>query len=134
MSTLHADAMAALNAMRRGDHTATDHALNQLATRHGPKGITNALVIWCDAALNHLPSSDGPVTLTWKDHATGHTTRNPARIRPAEQWAGRILAARAAGDLDMFTALANAVPARAVPEHVGAMVQMAARIIQGGRA
>lgn len=126
-------AMAALNAMLRDDRAAVDQALDKLAAQHGPKGITNALVVWCDAALKQLPPGDGPVTLEWIDHATGRVTRNPSSVRPAEQWAGRMLAARAARDLDMFTALAQAVPPHAVGEHVGAMVQMAARIIQGAR-
>lgn len=126
-------AMAALNAMQRGDHPAVDRALDQLAARHGPQGITNALVIWCDAALARIPAGAGPVTLEWVDQHTGRVTRNPSSIPPAERWAGRMLAARAAGDLDMFRALAEAVPPERVGEHVGALVQMAARIIQGAR-
>ena len=37
------------------------------------------------------------------------------------------------GPAGPFTALAQAVPPERVGEHVGAMVQMAARIIQGAR-
>lgn len=124
-------ATAALDAMRHGDHAATDRALDQLHARHGMAGITKALVIWCDTALKQVPRGDGPVELVWKDTATGTVHNGATGVLPAEQWAGQLLAARAADDLPTFTALANAVPPDRVGEHVGAMVQMAARIIEG---
>lgn len=126
-------ALAALDAMRRDDRPAVDSALDKLAARHGLKGITNALVVWCDEALASVPPGV-EITLEWVEHGTGRVTRNPGSVRlPAERWAGRLLAARGAGDLDMFRALAQAVPPERVGEHVGAMVQMAARITQGAR-
>lgn len=42
----------------------------------------------------------------------------------------RLLTARANDDHDMFLDLIRAVPDEAIPAHVGAMVQMAASIIQ----
>jgi hypothetical protein len=134
--SVRADATAALNAMLRGDYPATDRALDRLHSQHGMPGITTALVIWCDAALRQIPAGDGPVTLAWVEHGTGRVHRDAGEVRPAERWAGRLLAARAAGDLDGFRALVEAVPAERVTvgEHVGAMVQMAARIIQGAQA
>lgn len=125
---LYRAAMAALDAMVTVDHASTDQALDHLTARYGPAGLTEALVVWCDAALGVIPG-DGPVELRWKNYSTGRVHATAGSAPPAEQWAGRLLAARAAGDLGMFTALAQAVPAERVPEHVSAMVQMAARII-----
>ncbi|MGI5423075.1 hypothetical protein [Actinomadura luteofluorescens] len=126
-------ATAALNAVLRGDHPAADRALDQLAAQHGMAGVTNALVTWCDTALKQIPSGAGPVTLQWVEHGTARVHGDANRVRPAERWAGRLLAARAAGDRHTFIALVESVPPTraAVGEHVGAMVQMAAHIIQG---
>ncbi|MCP9976469.1 hypothetical protein [Actinomadura madurae] len=48
-------ALAALDAMRAGQHAATDRALNQLRDQYGMTGITTALMYWCDAALARMP-------------------------------------------------------------------------------
>ncbi|MFE9099873.1 nucleotidyltransferase domain-containing protein [Actinomadura geliboluensis] len=123
-------ALAALAAMRAGDHAATDRVLNQLCGTHGTAGITTALMHWCDAALAHMPAQDGPVGLSWVDTVTGRVEDTDAGVPITEQWACRLLTARANDDRAMFTDLIQAVPAEAIPAHVGAMVQMAACIIQ----
>lgn len=133
MSSVRSHAIAALNAVLRDNPAAADQALDRLHARHGMPGITGALVIWCDTALARIPRGDGPVRLQWVEHATGRVHGDADAVRPAERWAGRLLAARAAGDLDGFRALVEAVPAdpAVVGDHVGAMVQMTARIVQG---
>ncbi|WP_141576156.1 hypothetical protein [Actinomadura sp. WMMA1423] len=123
-------ASAALDAMRAGDRSATNRALNQLQNDHGMAGITTALMHWCDAALEVMPVRDGPVGLSWLDTETGRVQTTDAGVPITEQWACRLIAARANGDRDAFTALVKAVPDEAIPAHVGAMVQMAACIIQ----
>ena len=126
-------ATAALDAIRAGDHAATDRALHQLRADRGMAGITTALMHWCDAALDHMPDTGGPVRLSWKDTATGNVHTATESVPITERWAGQLLAARANGDRDMFLALVKAVPDEAINAHVGAMVQVAACIIQEAR-
>ncbi|NEA21593.1 hypothetical protein [Actinomadura bangladeshensis] len=123
-------ALAALDTMRAGHHAATDRALNQLRAQHGMAGITTALMHWCDAALDRMPIQDGPVRLSWVDTETGRIQDTDAGVPITERWACRLLTARANDDRDMFLDLIKAVPDEAIGAHVGAMVQMAACIIQ----
>ncbi|TDD37849.1 hypothetical protein E1287_07270 [Actinomadura sp. KC06] len=124
-------AMAALDTMRAGDRAATDRALNQLLDEHGPAAIPIALMHWCDAALAPImPPGGGPVRLSWMDTVTGRVQAGDIGVPVTEQWACRLLAARANGDRDMFLDLVKAVPDEAINAHIGAMVQMAACIIQ----
>lgn len=131
--SVHRHATRAFDAYLSGDRAGADEALDQLNTRHGPAGITGALLVWCDTALSAIPRGEGPVRLEWVDSTTGNVHGNPDQVPPAEQWAGRLLAARAAGDRDMFIALVNSAPPdeQSVRDHVGAMLQMAARIVAG---
>ncbi|MCP9947230.1 hypothetical protein LUX33_01300 [Actinomadura madurae] len=68
--------------------------------------------------------------LSWVDTETGRIQNTDAGVPITEQWACRLLTARANDDHDMFLDLIRAVPDEAIPAHVGAMVQMAASIIQ----
>lgn len=123
-------ATTALDAMRVGDHAATDLALHHLRADHGMAGITTALMHWCDAALDHMPDTGGPVRLSWKDTVNGNIHTATESVPITERWAGQLLAARANGDRDMFLALVKAVPDEAINAHVGAMVQVAACLVQ----
>lgn len=107
------------------------HALNAAA---GPAGLIQAMAAWIDTALQEAGITEygGPWALAWQSHETGRITGNADEMRPAVRWAGRLFAARAADDQDMFDALIRAIPQNPddTGEYIVAVLQSAVLTIQ----
>jgi hypothetical protein len=84
--------------------------------------------LWCDAYGDH--ALDGrdvdpavPVQLGFVEPDGGRVVDADAPVvRPEYAWAGRLVAARVAGDRDMFQAIGRSVPATQDGRYLGALV------------
>lgn len=130
-------AAAALHAAIREDWPAASQAMQAISTETGGAGTTAALVAWCDTLIivqrraAGLPDEPAPGEVTrpgWLDAGTGQVTLNAGDVPPAVQWAGQLVAARAALDLDGFNALLTAMPAdrKARGDYAGALLHACA--------
>jgi hypothetical protein len=139
-------AAEALHAAIREDWPAASKAMTAISAETGGEGACLALVAWCDTLIiaqrrvMGLPDEpqDGEVARpAWLDGDTGHASLNADDAPPAARWAGQLVAARAALDLEAFNALLAALPAdgKARGDYAGALLQacaMTARATTGG--
>lgn len=111
----------AYHAAVREDWPAANRAMAE-AGRQNPNVIALILCMFCDTAISlqramtGLPPmedgvpAEGPVRPGWVNADTGRLTLDADEMPPAERWAGRMVAARAALDYDAFQALMAAMP------------------------
>jgi hypothetical protein len=110
-TNIHRHAKAALDAAIVNDLGKYAAAMNRLDKIEG--GHVNALIVWCDAALDATGHTMGASTFRPAWMAVDDDTAEPidGRINPAEnvrpevRWAGQLIAARANDDEPMFRAL-----------------------------
>lgn len=135
-------AAGALHAAIREDWPAASRAMQAISTETGGAGTTAALVAWCDTLITvqrraaGLPGEPAPGEVTrpgWLDAGTGQVTLNAGDVPPAVQWAGQLVAARAALDLDGFNALLTAMPEdrKARGDYAGALLHACAATARG---
>lgn len=94
----------------------------------GGEGVQTALLAWSDTLIAERPSPSGlPVHLVFWDAETCGRVE-PECVPDRALWAGRMLAARAAEDKDMWFALLDALPddPAVVGSHVGAVLETVA--------
>lgn len=77
----------------------------------GGEAVLDAMIFWVDAwlGIQGKPPEDIAVRLAFRD-LTGGPDRDADDVPPEIAWAGRFMAARAAGDDDQIVALINSVP------------------------
>jgi len=112
----------AYRAAFREDWPAANAVMAEIG-RQSPNVIALVLVAWCDTALAGQRQAAGMpeledgkpagelVQLVWADEEAGRWHADADAVPPAARWAGRLLAARAALDLEAFQALLRAMPA-----------------------
>lgn len=101
-------ATRAFAASMRGDDRVAVRLIERIATEHGPDAILGALIAWLDTLL-----VEGFGQETFQTGGVGfylvndnHEHETVDGTQPAEAvWAGRLMAARAAGDQAQFEAL-----------------------------
>jgi hypothetical protein len=111
-------ARAAVEAAADKQYLTVALLLSMISLATGPHGVSEALIAWCDWNLELQRQLDGrtrpqgPVTVipAWENPETGQLCLDAAAMPPDERWAGQLVAARAAGDLDNFNALLSAMP------------------------
>ena len=117
-------ATRAYHAAVREDWPAANAAMAE-AGREDANVIALVMVAFCDTAIGlqrdmkGMPpleeglavAEEGPVRPGWVNAETGRVTLNADEMPAPERWAGRLVAARAAMDLDGFQALLRAMPA-----------------------
>jgi hypothetical protein len=121
-ATAVALATRAYHAAVREDWPAANKAMAEIG-QQGPNVIALVLVAFCDTTiglqrdmkgmgpLQDGVAEEGPVRPGWVNAETGQVTLDADEMAPAERWAGRLVAARAAMDIDGFQALLRAMPA-----------------------
>lgn len=107
------DAAAAFTAACQEEPEQCALALAALYERHGAEGLARAVLLWCDAYVEHALDgrrADGgiPTVLTFR--TPNGRDLDVDETPPAAVWAGRPLAARCARDVDTFTSLMTSVP------------------------
>lgn len=130
-------ASAALQAALAMKWDAAQRALQRLSDECGPEGLYDALVALCDTVAEHATGGGAPsqrVRISFMDGDTGRLDEPGSPKVPAEvQWAGRLIAARAAMDEDRFRAVLDELPhdGAAVGRHVWSLVQLVAWQVNG---
>lgn len=139
-------AAEALHAAIREDWPAASKAMQAIDGETGGEGSVLALVAWCDTmivaqrramGLPDEPQAREVARPVWLDGGTGRASLNADGVPPAARWAGQLIAARAALDLEAFNALLTALPAdgKARGAYAGAVLQacaLTARVTAGG--
>jgi hypothetical protein len=100
-------AHAALVAGVDGKWKRVEDILRRLNTECPGPGLGDALVAWCDAMAQHAEGGEPefqPVRIATMNADTGGLN-SPEGNTPELRWAGRLIAARAAGDRDQFVAV-----------------------------
>ncbi|MCP2339227.1 hypothetical protein [Actinomadura rupiterrae] len=100
-------------------------ATERLVTEHGAAGVVTAMLSWADTLLEAMGLPPGQqVALVFRDADSGHIGfAGEPRWRPEVVWAGRMLAARAARDLEQWNALAAAIPDGETGRYVSAVLE-----------
>lgn len=91
-----------------------DHAyvlVQRIEAEAGGEAVLDAMIFWVDAwlGIHGKPPEDIAVRLAFRD-LSGGPDRDADDVPPEIAWAGRFMAARAAGDDDQIVALINSVP------------------------
>ncbi|PZG49869.1 hypothetical protein C1I98_11175 [Spongiactinospora gelatinilytica] len=104
-------AAASLGAAVRDDWPAASRTLQALADRFGGDGAVIAMLGWIDTFLDRYgrPAAGQQVRLLFKEETTG-TIGGADSVSDDVQWAGQLMAARAADDQTAFDALINSAP------------------------
>lgn len=127
-------ARTALWAAVRDDTDQAVAAVKSISSETGGEGLMDAILGWCDTAIAQAGVEVGaPIRIAWMEAETLRVNAGPEEVRPTARWAGRLLAARAADDQDMFMALMDSIPhdPKAVGDHVWELVQMVALNLRG---
>ena len=122
-------ARIALHAAMRDDTDQAIRAVKAISDETGGEGLMDAILGWCDTAIANEGIATGtPIRIAWMEKSTGRINAGPEEVRPTARWVGRLLAARAADDQDMFMALMDSIPddPKDVGDHVWELVQMVA--------
>lgn len=91
--------------------------MNELES-NGSEAAVQVMLCWCDTLIRvKNVCRGGRIQLSWYDPATGGSLE-PGEVPTVDQWAGQIIAARAAMDWEMFQALILAVPPDQQMHHV----------------
>lgn len=98
----------------------------------GHEAVSVAMVAWCDATLAELAPGvrygSRQVALKFHDDEAGLVGADD--VNDVSAWAGRLVAARAAGDRAMFYALCAAIPDEEQGAHVLSLLAVAAKTIR----
>lgn len=125
-------AQRAMTAQVYGEHRHACDLIEDVITRDGTPGVYAMTGTWCEAILADVPRRDR------RRAARGLTPVYPVLTPPdgtdlgietastEVQWAGRLLAAHAAGDWPMCRDLIDAVPSRELPVHLAVLLSRAA--------
>lgn len=121
-------ASEALVAAMRGDSTAVRAAVTAV-NGLGGQAMEYAVRAWCDTLVSRYQrltgtSSGDPIHLQFMNPDTGARTGNADDVPPEMAWAGRMILARQAQDIDQWMALISALPedAAEVGAHVMAVL------------
>lgn len=106
-----------LDGALRQNVPATAEAMAELEQQH-PDAAVKVMLAWCDTLIKLKNIERGAqISLSWYDPATGGELES-TDIPTTDQWAGRVIAARAAMDWPMFQALMVAIPPEQQMHHV----------------
>jgi hypothetical protein len=104
--------------------------LKQINDECGGDGIAVVMIGLCDTVISKLGIPCGPVQIEFQAaDGDGRVTGADEVQRPEVVWAGRMLGARAADDLDTWNALLVSVPEEEFACHVGALLEMSTLMI-----
>jgi len=119
----------ALAAAIREDWPQVASKLQDIA-EFGPRGLERAMLGFCDTAIARSGVRPGqPMRIRFRrGDGDQRVTDADGVPRPEVAWAGRMLAARAAGDEDAWRALLTSVPDAEFGRHVGALLEMCALV------
>ena len=138
----------ALHSAQLNDWERSGAAVATLNDELGGEGIMFAIVAWCDTLIMRqqqvLGHKKGDLARpAWLNADTGDLALNADDVPPPVRWAGRLVAARAAMDHDVWQALVDSTPDTpgATTEHVSVLLTSIAttlnalsRIERGGAA
>lgn len=102
----------ALSRAMAGDWPKATGLAQQIGDECGPAGVDVALRAWIDTLsrrMGHKPGQRIRIVLQEVETATVRLP-DDEQVRPEVQWAARLIEARAASDLDAWTALMREVP------------------------
>lgn len=121
-------AAAALHKAMADDWHAAGRVIERIADECGATGLARAMLGWCDTLIARDPAlaglaEGGAVMLVFKETKSGRIDTNADDVPPCARWAGRMVAARAAGDRATWDALMGAVPADEQGAHVSAVLE-----------
>jgi hypothetical protein len=108
-------AATAFHAGLAGKWNIAQRAVQRIADECGGEGIGDALLAWCDTLTAHARGGTNvlptPIRVQFWNGDTGQLDGpDSERVPAATRWAGRLIAARAAMDLDTFRATLNTLP------------------------
>jgi hypothetical protein len=126
------DAAVVFTAAYREQPEECAEALAGLHDRHGGEGLAQAVILWCDAYVDHArggqPRTNLPVKLIFMEEDGEQATVD--QVPPELVWAGRLLAARCAWDRDTFIALLSTVPDGEDGRWVVALLQVVTSVMR----
>lgn len=88
-------------------------AIIELHATCGDEGVARGMLAWIDTAIakSGIRKPTGmAMQLAFREEGTGRIDTNADDVRPSAVWAGRLFAARIAGDEGTYLALVRAVP------------------------
>lgn len=107
-------AAAALAAAQADKTNTAAGYIKRISDECGGEGLEVALRTWCDATVDHATDGDraaGRPNISFVNAKTGELDNAASdRVPPSIRWAGRLIAARAALDLDAYRALLDELP------------------------
>lgn len=125
-------AQRALTAQVYGEHRHAYDLIEDVITRDGTPGVYAMTGTWCEAILADVPRRTRRRAARGKGAFQPYLTcrdgieRGIEDASPSVRWAGRLLAAHAAGDWPMCRDLIDAVPSRELPVHLAVLLHAAA--------
>ena len=119
-----------LAAAMREDWDAVRAACREIVDQYGDMGTTTLMYGLCDSVIIRQGLTHGATTRpVWIDPG-GRTAHGPDEVSPEARWAGQMLAARAALDVDACKALVDSVPDDATFSlYLSALITMSALTI-----
>lgn len=130
-------ATTAYQAALAGRSQAAVDAIQRINDECGGEGLNEALMAWCDTYMHHATDGQdmpnvGRVNFMRTD--TGQLDGPGSDRVPAEiQWAGRMIAARVALDLEAWTAALDELPddGKVIGDHVFAVLHTVSTTVNG---
>lgn len=133
-------AIALRNALD-GDMKAAMATAAQISDQTGGGGLEYAMRGWCDSLIIPMRQATGTpadavIRPAWVDVDSGRVDFDADNVPAETRWAGRMIAARAGLDKDMWNALMEALPrdGYAIGDHVAALLGMVAETLNALKA
>src|ERR1700743_2875156 len=125
-------ARQAFQAAMNGNLDSAWQDLLTISNRFGEEGVGRALLLWIDQVVQRHEMKDlaGSGMVPVPVFLDGDKERPADDMSPEEAWAGRLIAARAMNDGDMFNAVLASVPEDGTNAHLGVLLSVCAKTVR----